>query len=117
GSTEVTTHSPTDWKLLFRSVPLRYLYLGYALFGLASNNLGIWGPTFFVRVHKLSLLVVGTAAGLLSIVIGIPAMILGGYYSDRVSQKLRGGRMAFTAVCALLSIPLWLALLFANSLT
>ena len=44
-------------------------------------------------------------------------MILGGYYSDRLGRKLRGGRMAFTAVCALLSIPLWLALLFANSLT
>ncbi len=36
----------------YGSVPLRYLYVGYALFGLASNNLGIWVPTFFVRVHE-----------------------------------------------------------------
>ena len=107
----------SDWKLLFRSKPLLFLYAGYALFALSSNNLGIWGPTFFVRVHHLSLAVVGMAAGILSIVVGIPAMILGGYHSDRFSRRFAGGRMAFTAFAAALSIPLWIALLFANNLT
>jgi MFS family permease len=107
----------SDWKLLFRSKPLRYLFAGYALFALSSNNLGIWGPSFFVRVHHLSLAVVGVAAGILSIVVGIPAMILGGYHSDRFSRRFAGGRMAFTAFAAALSIPLWIGLLFANNLT
>jgi MFS family permease len=118
-----TTESPAavargsnDWELLFRSVPLRYLYAGYALFALSSNNLGIWVPTFFIRVHHMSLLMIGTAAGVLSIVVGIPVTILGGYYSDRFSRKLRGGRMAFTACAALVSIPLWLGLLYANGI-
>ena len=62
------------------------LYAGYALFGLASNNLGIWVPTFFVRVHGMSLLIIGTAAGILSIVVGMPVMILGGWFSDRVRR-------------------------------
>jgi MFS family permease len=109
--------SGSDWKLLFRSKPLLFLYAGYALFALSSNNLGIWGPTFFVRVHHLSLAVVGMAAGILSIVIGIPAMILGGYHSDRFSRRFAGGRMAFTAFAAAISIPLWIALLFLNNLT
>jgi MFS family permease len=116
GVTEPVAQDSGDWKILFRSPKLRYLYLGYALFGLASNNLGIWVPTFFVRVHHLSILTIGTAAGILSILIGIPAMILGGYYSDRFSRLFRGGRMAFTAYAALASIPLWIALLFTNSL-
>jgi MFS family permease len=108
--------SSSDWRLLFRSKPLLYIYFGYALFGLASNNLGIWGPSFFVRVHELSLLTVGMAAGILSIVVGIPAMIAGGYLSDRFIRRFKGGRMAFTARAALLSIPLWIALLFLDNL-
>ena len=56
GRTEVATvrYGREDWKILFRSVPLRYLYAGYALFGLAANNLGIWVPTFFIRVKPAS---------------------------------------------------------------
>jgi MFS family permease len=105
-----------DWKLLFRSVPLQYLYLGYAFVALASNNLGIWVPTFFIRVHHLSLRTVGTAAGVLSIAVGIPVMILGGYFSDRISRRVAGGRMAFTAAAAAISVPLWIGLLFVNQL-
>ena len=108
--------SSSDWRRLFRSVPLRYLYFGYALIGLASNNLGIWVPTFFVRVHEMSLLFIGTAAGIISVCIGIPSMVLGGFFSDRVSRRLRGGRMAFTAAAAALSVPLWVALLFVDDL-
>ena len=115
GRTETTPATrSSDWRLLFRSVPLRYLFLGYAFFSIASNNLGIWGTTFFVRVHHMSLLVIGAAAGILSIVVGVPVTILGGYFSDRFSRAFPGGRMAFTACAALVSIPLWIGLLFAN---
>jgi MFS family permease len=105
-----------DWRLLFRSKPFLFLCIGYALIGLASNNLGIWGTSFFVRVHHFSLMTVGTAAGLISTVIGVPAMVLGGYFSDRVSRILRGGRMAFTSIVAIVSVPLWIALLFTNNI-
>lgn len=101
---------------LFKSPSLRYLFLGYALFGLASNNLGIWVPTFFVRAHHLSILTIGIAAGILSVIVGMPAMILGGYWSDRFIRMFRGGRMALMAFAALISIPLWIALLYVNNL-
>ena len=118
GRTEVAAvrYGREDWKVLFRSVPLRYLYLGYALFGLASNNLGIWVPTFFVRVHELSIGLIGTAAGIVSVTVGVPATILGGYASDRFRRLGRGARMAFTACAALASIPLWLGLLYSDNL-
>jgi MFS family permease len=106
-----------DARLLFRSKPLLYLYAGYALFALSSNNLGIWGAAFFVRVHHVSLLTVGIAAGILSIAVGIPAMIFSGFHSDKFSRRFAGGRMAFTACAAALSVPLWLVVLFANNLT
>lgn len=119
GRTETATETAkasSDWRLLFRSAPLRYLFLGYAAFGLATNNLGIWVPTFFVRVHEMSIMMIGTAAGILSIAVGIPVMILGGYYSDRFSRMFSGGRMAFTATAAAASIPLWIALLFVDNI-
>src|SRR5437588_2695008 len=118
GRTETTAPAYTakDWKILFASKKLRYLYLGYALFGLSSNNLGIWVPTFFVRVHHMSLLTIGTAAGVLSIVVGIPVTVLGGYFSDKFKSMFSGGRMAFTAMAALLSIPLWLGMLWGHNL-
>ncbi|MBV9960193.1 MAG: MFS transporter [Acidobacteria bacterium] len=118
GQTEVAAvrYTSQDWKVLFRSVPLRYLYLGYAMFGLAANNLGAWGATFFVRVHSLSLSQVGLLAGLLSVTAGVPGTILGGYAADRFRRLGRGGRMLFGAGAALISVPLWLVLLFSNSL-
>jgi MFS family permease len=118
GRTEVAAvrYGREDWKILFRSVPLRYLYAGYALFGLAANNLGIWVPTFFIRVHGMSLAVIGAWAGIMSIVVGVPVTILGGYLSDRFRRRGRGGRLAFSAKAALVSIPLWLGLLFSNQL-
>jgi MFS family permease len=117
GRTEVAAAPDAPKGNLFGSRAMLLLFIGYALVGLSSNNLGIWGPTFFVRVHKLSLLTVGMAAGLISIVIGIPLTILGGYYADRLSRKFRGGRMAFTSALALISVPLWLVILFSGNLT
>ena len=117
GRTEVVPvrYSSKDWKILFQSAPLRYLYLGYALFGLASNNLGIWVPSFFVRVHGMSLVLIGTVAGILSIVVGVPVTIFGGYASDRFRKFGSGGRMLFSTCAALASVPLWLALLFSDN--
>ncbi len=117
GRTEPGKGASTDWKLIFRSKPLLFIFIGYALLGLASNNLGIWVPTFFVRVHGFSLLTIGVAGGILSIVVGIPAMILGGWFSDRFRRIFSGGRMAFTASAAIASVPLWIALLYTNNVT
>ena len=118
GRTEVMAvrYGRDDWKVLFRSVPLRYLYVGYALFGLAANNIGVWVASFFIRVHELSLAFIGTTAGILSVAVGMPVMILGGYLSDRFRRRGRGGRMAFMAWAAAASVPLWLGLLFLNDM-
>src|SRR5215213_5169067 len=61
GTTEATTTeiTPRDLRVLVKSVPLRYHYLGYGCFGLAANNLSFWGATFITRVYKLDLLTIG----------------------------------------------------------
>jgi MFS family permease len=117
GHTEVSTvkYTSQDWKVLFRSTPLRYHYAGYALFGLASNSLSIWGPTFITRVHGYNLATIGFYAGILSLVAGVPATVLGGYLSDRLRRVGPGGRMRLTSLAALFAIPIWLLLLFSTS--
>lgn len=105
-----------DWKILFKSVPLRFHYVGYALFGLAANNLSIWGATFFTRVHKFDIATIGFVGGVLSLLAGVPGTILGGYAADRFRGFGRGGRMLFSAVAALIAVPFWIALIFSNNI-
>ena len=118
GQTETSTvrYTSKDWKILFQSVPLRYHYLGYALFGLAANNLSIWGATFFTRVHKFDIATIGLWGGILSLVAGVPGTILGGWFADRFRGFGRGGRMLFSSIAALIAIPFWLLLIFSNSI-
>jgi MFS family permease len=108
GRTDTAPRPSSDWRSL---APLGWLFAGYALVGLASNNLGIWGPTFYARLHGVKLKDIGFAGGLIALFIGMPAMILGGWFSDRVKR-----RMTFTALAALASVPLWIALLFLDKL-
>jgi MFS family permease len=118
GQTEVkaTKYTSRDWKLLFRSVPLRYHNLGYALFGLAANNLSIWGAVFFTRVHKFDIATIGFVGGILSLIAGVPGTILGGWAADRFRRFGGGGRMRFSSGAALIAIPFWLLLIFSGSI-
>lgn len=104
-----------DWRIIFKSVPLRFHCLGYALFALAANSLTMWGPAFFTRVHGMDIKTIGFISGTLAIAGGVPGTIFGGYVADRFRKRGRGGRMLFTAGGALAAIPLWLILLFSDS--
>lgn len=117
GRTEVTTakYTSEDWKLLLRSVPLRYHYAGYALFAIAANSLSIWGPAFFTRAHSYTIQTLGIVAGLTSLTFGVPGTLLGGFLADRLRRVGPGGRMQLGAISALLAVPFWIILLFSNS--
>src|SRR5215470_16803769 len=117
GQTEVSPPKYTrdDWKLLFRSRPLRYHYAGYALFAVAANSLSIWGPTFFTRAHGYSIKTLGIVAGLTSLTFGISGTLFGGFLADRLRRFGPGGRMRLGACSSLLAIPFWIILLFSSS--
>ena len=117
GRTEVTPpkYTSDDWKLLFRSKPVRYHYAGYALYALAANSLTIWAPTFFTRAHGYSIKTLGIVAGLTSLTSGAPFILLGGFLSDRLRQHGPGGRMRLGAVASLCAIPFWIMLLFSSN--
>lgn len=92
-----------------------FLCLGYALFGLATNNLSIWGATFYSRLHKFDLATIGYWGGMLTLVAGIPAMLFGGMIADKFRQRSRGGRMFYGMLLCLISTPAWLAWIFTDN--
>jgi MFS family permease len=102
-----------SWKKLLSSKPFILLCIGYALLGLATNNLSIWGAVFYTRVFKLDIATIGFYTGIFVIIGGIPATLYGGVLADWFRRRSSGGRMYYGALLSLISIPFWLVLLFA----
>ena len=118
GRTDVSTeknYSAADWKVLFRTRPLIFHYVGYGLLGLAANNLTIWGASFYGSVHGVNLKTLGYNLGFIAIAAGIPATLFGGYIADWFRRRQPGGRMLFTALLTAASVPFWLMFLFSSS--
>ncbi len=91
------------------------LCLGYALLGLATNNLSIWGATFYSRLHKFDLPTIGFYGGILTLVAGIPATLFGGVIADKFRKRRPGGRMLYGTLLSLISVPFWLLLIFTDN--
>jgi len=111
---ETVENSPNDMKRLW-TLPFVCLCLGYGLFGLATNNVSIWGATYFNRIFGTALTSYGYWAGIATLAAGIPATLFGGLIADRFRKKSKGGRMYFGALLAFVSIPCWLVALFSNN--
>ena len=115
GIQDVKTEKPeTDWRILIKNVPLRYLLLGYAFFAVAANSASIWLPSFFVRVQHMTATQIGGWIAFGTIAGGLPGTLLGGIFADKIRMKRAGGRMLLTSILALLSVPVWILLLYTN---
>lgn len=110
-----TTYSSTDWKRLLTNKYFIALCLGYGLLGIATNNLNIWGATFYSRVHGYDIPTIGFWAGLITLAAGIPATLFGGAIADRFRRRQIGGRMIYGSIISFISIPFWLLLIYSES--
>lgn len=110
-----TEYSSTDWKKLLSNKTFVFLCIGYALLGLATNNLSIWGATFYTRLHKFDLATIGMWGGILTLLAGIPATLFGGVIADWFRRRSAGGRMLYGSMLALVSVPFWLLLIFTDN--
>lgn len=107
-------YSPTDWKRLLTDPIFILLCVGYSLFGLATNSISIWGAVFISRVHTIDIPTYGFWAGVLTLAAGIPATLFAGAIADWFKAK-GFGRMAFGVLLCLVSVPLWIAVLFSGN--
>jgi MFS family permease len=102
---------------LLATPALRWHIAGYATFAAASYSLSIWVPKLLELGFGVPKADVGTLAGLGSLISGGLATAFGGWAADKLRARFAGGRMLFSAACALLCAPLWLALLYSGNHT
>jgi MFS family permease len=108
------SYSSADWKKLITNKAFICLCVGYGLLGLATNNLSIWGATFYTRVHKFDLPTIGYWGGVLTLAAGIPATLFGGVIADKFKASGRS-RMLFGSIISLVSAPIWLVIIYSNN--
>lgn len=103
-------------RALFAAPALPWHLAGYAMFAAASYSLSIWVPKLLERSYSVPKAEIGLLAGLGSLIAGGLATAFGGWIADRFRARHPGGRMRFSALCALACAPLWLTLLLSGSL-
>lgn len=109
------SYSSADWRKLLTHPAFILLCLGYALLGLATNNLSIWGATFYSRLHGFDLPTIGYWGGILTLAAGIPATLFGGVIADKFRLRSKGGRMLYGSMLSAISAPVWLLLIFTDN--
>ncbi len=76
---------------------------------MAAYGSGVWTPSFFIRVHGLSVAQAGALVGLMYGTAGITGALAGGFLADRLSTRFEDERwyffvpaiaLAFTIPCA-----------------
>ncbi len=108
-------YSSSDWRKLISNKAFIFLCLGYGFFGLATNNISVWGATYFNRLFNIPLTSYGYWAGIATLTAGIPATLMGGLMADKLRRKSRGGRMFYGSLLSLVSIPCWIIALFSDN--
>lgn len=110
-------YSSSDWSNLLRNKRFLLVCLGYALYGLATNAISIWGATYLSRIYNLGIPQIGYWLGLMTLFAGIPATLFGGPLANYFRSKMPGGRMVYGATLAFGSAVLWFVILFSTNFT
>ncbi|HEY0427371.1 MAG TPA: MFS transporter [Pyrinomonadaceae bacterium] len=109
------SYSSADWRKLVSNKSFVLLCVGYAFFGLATNNISVWGATYLNSLYNLPIPTIGYWTGILTLAAGVPATVFGGALADRFRRKRRGGRMLYGACLSAISVVLWLLILSSSS--
>ena len=86
------------------------IFVGFS--GFAINNYGftVWGPSYFLRVHHLTVTQVGLLVGVGFGVFGTAGMLTGGLWADRLSKSGRAEAPIWVALrAAWIQAPLFVA--------
>jgi MFS transporter, Spinster family, sphingosine-1-phosphate transporter len=78
---------------------------GSAMMTFAVGGLQVWMPTFLVRVRHLHLDRANTIFGLMTVVSGTVATLLGGWIGDRLLRRTHAAYQLVSAIGMAVSIP------------
>jgi predicted MFS family arabinose efflux permease len=93
-----------------------HLALASGLYAFAAYGFTIWGSTFLIRVHHMTLSETGIAMGLVQGPCGALGTFLGGHFSDVLSRRDERFAVWVSAAGGLLSLPFLAAFLLSSSL-
>lgn len=79
--------------------------LGVGTTAVAGYGLGVWSPSFMIRVHGLSLVDAGLYLGLIGVFGGILGTLLSAVLVDRLAQRDPGWQLRLPMIGVLISIP------------
>lgn len=92
-------------QLLWRDRALRYTALASGLTSISGFASAAWLPSFFIRVHDLSLVEAGLALGLGGTLGGMLGGVMGGVLADRLARRNPRWQLNVAAIGTLLSVP------------
>ena len=104
-----------DLAALFSNRCFAWIFAGVTLMGANVWAAGAWTPTFFTRVHHLSISEVANIIGPTRGFIGLAGILLGGVLIDRLPKERVFWRVGIPAIACLLAGPAEALFLLGNS--
>ena len=96
---------------IFRLPSFVYIMLGVGFTGIGGYGLGVWSPSFLVRVHDMSLVDAGLYLGLIGVVGGSIGTISSGLLVDRLARHDKRWQLWLPAIGIFIALPTQLAFL------
>ena len=98
-------------KHIVRLPSFLHIMIGVGFTGIAGYGLGVWSPSFLVRVHSVSLVDAGLYLGLIGVFGGGLGTISSGLMVDALARRDRRWQLWVPAIGIFLALPTQLAFL------
>ena len=92
--------------------PLRYICLACGMAGGAGSGYGVWAPSFFIRIHGMSIAHAGLVFGVASGSGAVLGAMFCGWLSDKLTQRDARWQLRLGAIGTLCAVPAGLAVFF-----
>lgn len=99
-------------KRLMGMTPLRNLCIGCGIAGIAGYGYGVWAPSFFMRIHGMSISQAGLVFGLASGLGAVFGAMFCGWLSDKLAQRDARWQMRLAAIGTFCAVPAGIAVFF-----
>ena len=88
-----------DFRTIWDITTLRYALVGISSLMFTVAGIGAWLPQFHERFSGMTETQATGMVGALIIFGGIPGVLLGGHFADRLATRVKGARVAIPAYC------------------
>ena len=102
-------------RALWANRSYRYVNLAHMFGVFVGYGFTVWKPPLYLRQFDLSQSEVGLVVGITSAGLGVPGMLLGGYFADRLAKRDARGPAWLCAAAVLLATPAYLLALWSSN--